>query len=285
MERQIYIQWTNYPRQALLNCFYFDTKGAQNLDSFQQIPVWGEGTVPGLSSVGQRRLVIVCEKEDSSTDWYAVRNYADLCKHRFRLEDEDPARPQMVAEVLLEESVLQNTVVTLTPALTRIGLRSISADFRGKPYADEPFVVDAVYLGYAVTECLPLALGSARPAPLSWINAGEADSVALRKFPLPGMLWQGDIGPVGAQRQEISRNFYCYPGPQVRLVLAGRVGDDVCYYPVSVGPLQGGKAYQLDLTLTRKGSPSPDIPVQAGTVVVDSFTEPWETHETTYVAL
>ena len=66
MERQIYIQWTNYPRQALLNCFYFDTKDPQNLDSFQQIPVWGEGTVPGLSSVGPRRLVILCDGKHRS---------------------------------------------------------------------------------------------------------------------------------------------------------------------------------------------------------------------------
>ena len=272
--QQIYIQWTKNPSQALLDCFYFDTEPPENLDSYQQIPISGNGTVAGVSTLGPRRLVVL--SQNGSGDWYGIRTYADLCKLRFSLADEDPDRPQMLGEAVLGEALSQPCSLSLRPALTRIGLRSISADFRRYPYAGEPFVCTGVYLAYAVTECLPLAIGKARPAPLSWLNAGEPDSTQVLRLPHPEMLLQEGFGTVGPARRTLSLDFYCYPGPQLRLVLAGKVGEDLCYYPVPLGNLQAGQSYELDLTLTRKGAPSADLPVQSGTVLVESASIPWE---------
>lgn len=282
--QQIYIQWNKNPRQPVLDCFYFDTESAQNLDSYQQIPVSGQsGSVMAVSTAGPRRLVVVSQSRRQ--DWYAVRTYADLCKTRFSLSDEEPDCPQMVGEALLGEALSRKCNLSLRPSLVRIGLRSLSADFRRYPYAAEPFVCTSLYLAYAATECLPLALGKARPAPLSWLNAGEPDSTAVLQLPHPEMLLQDGCGEVGQSRVTLSREFYCYPSEQLRLVLAGKVGEDVCYYPVPLGSLQAGQSYELDLTLTRKGSPSAFIPVQGGTVVVETVSLPWEWKDPLHVEI
>ena len=283
--QQIYIQWNKNPRQAVLDCFYFDTEPAQNLDCYQQIPISGDGTVTGVSSAGPRRLVVLCQNE--TTDWYGVRAYTDLCKLlRFTLASEDPSRPQVVGEAVLSDALSQTCNLSLKPALTHIRLRSVSADFRRYPSsAGEPFICTGMYLAYAVTECLPLSIGKARPAPLSWLNAGEPDSAAVRALPRPDMLLQEGCGEIGPSRLTVARDFYCYPGPQLRLVLVGKVGEDVCYYPVPLGGLYAGQSYELDLTLTRKGAPSADMPVQSGTVAVESLSLPWEWKEPLEITL
>lgn len=281
--QQIYIQWNKNPRKPVLDCFYFDTESAQNLDSYQQIPVSGSGSVTAVSTVGPRRLVVV--SQNGTQDWYNVHTYADLCKTRFSLSDEEADSPQMVGEALLGESLSQKCSLSLKPALVRIGLRSVAADFHRYPYAGAPFVCTSLYLSYAVTECLPLAQGAARPAPLSWVNAGEVDSTAVLGLPHPEMLLQEGCGAVGPSPLSVSREFYCYPGKMLRLVLVGTVGEDLCYYPVPLGSLQAGQSYELDLTLTRKGAPQADIPVQAGTVVVETASLPWEWKEPLYIEL
>lgn len=281
--QQIYIQCTKNPRLPELDCFFFHTEGARLLDSYQQIPVSGDGTVTGISTTGPRLLVVVSGSGEN--DWYGIRQYPDLCKLRFSLMDEDPGNPQMLGEVFLDDTPRREVKLSLRPALAQIRLRSVSADFSGYPYDGEPFVNTSVYLGNAVTECLPLALDGVRPAALSWINTGDVDSVGVSRFPFPEMLLQEGIGPIGKEPCTVSREFYCYPGPDTRIVLVGRVGDDLCYYPVPLGTLLPGRSYELDVRLTRKGAPSPYMPVQSGTVVAESTSFPWDWNEPLYLPL
>lgn len=269
----------------MLNCFYFDTDKTQKLDCYQQFPVSEESTVMGVSTSGPRRLVLLYDRASREQDWCDIRSYPDLCKHSFSLADEDPEDPQRVAEVVLDESPLQEALLELRPALVHIRLRSLTADFSRHVYADEAFNCTSLYLGNAVTECQPLALKSARPAPLSWVNCGFLDSVAVSRLPHPEMLYQEGCGEVGRVTRVLSLDFYCYPSPSLQLVLGGKVGPDACYYPVPLGPVNAGETYELNLILTRKGVESPEEPLQAGTVSVNSIVEPWGWQEPLYVDL
>lgn len=68
--------------------------------------------------------------------------------------------------------------------------------------------------------------------------------------------------------------FYCYPNAtssdanagtwsarKTRLVVEATLGGEKCYYPVTLSEVSQNTAYNVTLTVTRPGSPSPDIPV------------------------
>ena len=274
--RQIYIHWNKNTIQPPVDLFSFDTTGAQVLDSYQRVIAQNGGSVHALTGSGPLRLAALTDSDTQPEDWYGIRTYADLCKHRFSLETDSPENPHMAAEILLDDAPARSVTLELTPMLARVRLHSIQADFHRYPYANTPFDNTLLYLGNAVTECLPLG-GGGQPAPLSWINSGEPDSSAVLRLPQPRLLLQEGCGPVGNIRIYPQREFYCYPGPDVRLVLAGRVGDDFCYYPVPLPQLQGGQTLDLQITLTRKGSPDPQQPVLPGTVKTETYTVPWKT--------
>ena len=283
-ERQIYLQRTKNPISHPVDLFFFDTTGTQLLDAYQQItPLEGQ-PVTGLSRSGPKRLVALSGLSTTPETWYGIRGYADLCKQSFFLEQEDPSAPFQYGEVLVDDGSPREVTLPLHPLLTLIHLRSVSCDFSTQPYAGHTFFNDLLFLTYAGAECRPLGAGDA-PEPLSWLNPGALDSAAVLRLPRPEMVLQEGCGEIGPSRIYPERDFYCYPGPHTCLVLEGRVGDDVCYYPIPIRDMKAGCSYQLDLTLTRKGAPEPDMPVESGTVVVESLTVPWvkESPQTVYL--
>lgn len=276
-ESQIYIQRTKYPIQPSLDLFCFDTAGLCRLDSYQQVPILSDDPVYAFSTRGPRYLVAFSGLTKTKEDWVEIRTLGDLRKLRFSLEDESPSAPLLVGETLLEDAPSRQVSLSLSPALVRIRLKSLSADFSSCSYVGTPFLNTSLYLGFAVTECLPLGgEGEPKPKPLSWVNTGPPDSVALRRLPFPEMLLQEGVGPVDEKRIYPERDFYCYPGPDTRLVLAGSVGEDICYYPVPLPELKAGRTYNLHLTLRRKGSLDPSVPVTPESVKTELLTVPWE---------
>lgn len=252
--------------------FCFDMAGACTLDSYQQIPALSGEPVYGLSTRGVRRLVALSGRACEGMEIYT---YGDLCKSRFSLELESPEAPLLVGEVLLDDAPSRHVTLEMTPMLSHIRLRSVSADFSACPYAGSLFFNTSLFLGFAVSECLPL--GSAGgPRPISWMNTGFPDSAAIRQLPFPGMLLQEGLGGVGPERLLTDRDFYCYPGPDTRLVLAGTVGKDTCFYAVPLPELRPGCTCELHLTLLRKGTPRPDTPARSGSVRAETVTLPWK---------
>ena len=57
-------------------------------------------------------------------------------------------------------------------------------------------------------------------------------------------LLQDGVGAVGKTRIFPGREFYCYPSDKLRLTLVGRVGEDVCYYPVPLPGLRAGETWE-----------------------------------------
>ena len=203
-----------------------------------------------------------------------LRTYGQLCKHTFRLEDEDPAAPFLAGEMDLEAGASRRADIVLKPRLCAIRIRSVSCDFSGRPYADVRFVSHRLFLCYAGAECHPLGAGDTYP--VSWLNPGLLDSAAIFRLRYPEMVLQEGCGSVGLERKEINRTFYCYPHPDTRVVLEGDVGNYHCYYPIPLRTLRGGEILELDVTLRRMGSPDPDIPTESGAAALDVAILPWE---------
>lgn len=277
----IRIAWTraSAPPEAV-DLFFFDTLGVQPLDSYQQLTGLS-GSDYALSGVGAKRLVALSARPGTGREWLDIATYGNLCKHRFSLDREDPERPLLVGETLLEDGASRETTLPLRTMLSSVRIRTVSCDFSGKAYEGEAFVNSRLFLTYAATETLPLEAPEGRA--VSWMNLGDADSTAVLQLPFPEMLLQEGCGSIGRERKTVDRSFYCYPPagkaedmPGTRLVLEGSVGGKPCYYPLELPSLAAGQCLLLDITLKRMGTPSPDIPARTTEAMLESRTLPWE---------
>ncbi len=265
-----------YPHSAeALDVFFFDTLGAQVLDAYQQIVCDSAGHLYALSGAGARHMVVLSGEKGHRERWMDLRTYGQLCKHTFHLENEDPASPLLAGEMDLEAGASRRADIVLRPRLSAVRIRSVSCDFSGRPYAGEAFFVNRLFLCYAGAECHPLGPGDAYP--VSWLNPGLLDSMAVMQLRYPEMVLQEGCGSIGAERKAVDRSFYCYPHPDTRLVLEGDVGAVHCYYPIPLRNLRGGEVLELDITLRRMGSPHPDIPTESDVASLDAAILPWDT--------
>ena len=280
---QIYIQWSEIPTPDALDLFFFHTEEPMRLDAYQQVTGLEQSLFTyALSGNGPRRLAVLSGKAGDLFAWSGIQTYASLGKVRFSLEEEDPSRPRLVGETLLEEAQSRQTYLTLHPMLCTIRIRSVAADFSGRPYAGVPFHNNKLFLVNAGTECVPLGEDGGRP--VSWMNTGMLDSLSVQQLPHPEMLVQEGCGSVGTRRVYPDQVLYCYanpaeedlPGsPVTRVVLEGTIGTVKCYYPINLPAMEPGTCYQLDITLKRMGSPDPDIPVESGAVIIETDILPW----------
>lgn len=282
---QIYIQWTKNTTPDAIDLFFFDTDGAQKLDTYQQIADIGNDMHQyGVSGAGAKHLVALSGTPGYTAPWLDILNYGSLCKKTYRLEDEVLDYPQLVAEARLDNSASRRMPLHLQPMITQIRIRSVSCDFSGRAYAGKFFSSNRIYLSYAGIEYKPLGPGGGHP--VSWINAGSLDSLATLELPHPEMILQTGLGEIGSTRIYPERAFYCYANPaghegipRTRLVLEGMLDGQLCYYPLELPDLQAGQVYALDLTFRRMGSAHPDIPVSSDVVLVETQTVPWESRE------
>ena len=284
---QIYIQWSENPTPDALDVFFFFQEEPRHLDAYQQITEWDQGrTVYALSGNGDRHLVALSGTAGDIYSWTDIQTYGSLGKLLFSLEDENPARPRLIGEADLDQAQSRQTYLTLHPMLCAIRIRSVACDFSKRPYADLPFINNKLYVLNAGWECLPV--GDTGGGPVSWMNQGRLDSAAVFRLPRPEMLLQEGCGAIGKARVSPDRTFYCYANPATedglgasvtRMVLEGSIGGITCYYPISLPGMTPGTCYELDLTLTKMGSPDPDIPVESGTVIVEAGSVPWESRE------
>lgn len=279
---QIYIQWTKNTTPEAIDVFFFDTHGAQELDSYQQIR-WPEGSshAYGISGAGEKRMVAFTGTPGVTDPWLDIRNYGSICKKTYRLEEEDLYAPHLVAETLLPDAASRTLNLNLQPMLSQIRMESVSCDFSGRPYRDTPFMCEKIYLSYLVTEYRPLGAGGGRP--VSWINAGPLDSIATLALPRPEMALRKGPGPIGRERiyPNVLLHGYANPAgddgiPRTRLVLEGTLNGFHCYYPIEIPDLQPNQAYSFNLTIRRMGSPDPDIPVSSDAVSVETAIVPWQ---------
>ena len=267
---------TKGPAPEAVDLFFFDTTGVQLLDSYQQVSHFSQN-IYGLSGTGVKRLVALSGQAGKTDVWAQVRTYGNLCKHSFSLERDSPDAPLLYGEILLADGASRQASVELRSMLTAIRLRSVSCDFSDRPYAQATFHHQQLFLTYAGSECLPLVAGDG--GLVSWMNPGHLDSTALARLPQPEMLSQDGCGEIGRERVYPGQTLYCYPGAPTQLVLAGCIGPITCYYPIPLGELVPDSCLQVDLTLRRMGSPSPDIPTESDAFTIETHTLPWEERE------
>ncbi len=272
------IQWTKTPAPEAVDLFFFETQGSQLLDAYQQVvQLDREKPVYGMCALGEKYLVALSGAAGETARWADIRTLGNLQKHVFSLAEESARTPLLFGQAQLEAGASRRCVLNMQPLLTAIRLRSVSCDFLGRPYFGEPFFLTQIFLTYAGSEYRPLEGGDGEP--VSWVNPGYLDTVALRAFKEPSLLWQKGPGEVSWTPVYTEQTFYCYPGSRTRLVLEARYDTLTCYYPIPLPQLVAGTCLEMDVTLTRLGASDPDFPTVSGAVSLYTQRIPWEMRE------
>lgn len=278
---QIYIFQAGKTTLQSLDLLFFQKEPLRRLDAYQHFGAVSGSRIEGTSSTGATQAVAFSNCPEGPYEWSDVRTFNSLTSKAFRLEDEDPAAPMMVGTADLSEGSRRTCRITLRSMLSRITLQSLACDFTGRSYAGEKLKDVRAYLTYARAECHPLDTAD---RPVSWVNAGRLDEGQTAALSHPEMLL-ADLGTTVGFRIYPATDFYCYANPSdgkdfgspvTRLVVEGRLGDTLYYYPIDLPGLRPGVQYRMDVTITRAGSTDPDIPAASGTVLLQWEVLPWD---------
>lgn len=277
---QIYILQSGNATLQGVDLLFFQDEPLQRLDAYQHLDDVTGNRVTGTSSTAARTVVILSNYPTGTYPWSSLRSYESLVDLPFRLDDENPAAPQLYG---ISDAGKMDRVV-LRPMLSKITLRSIGCDFSGRPYAGERLQDVRAYLTYASQECRPFAPDD---VPTSWLNAGHLDETATAALAHPETVL-ADLSPSLGGRIRPAVSFYCYPNPSdgttfgspvTRLVIEGKLRGTTYYYPIDLPGLRPDVQYRMDVTLTRAGTTDPDTPAVFGSIRIESRVLDWDGRE------
>lgn len=274
-----------------LDLFFFNDDKLQRLDAYQRMEGSSLTAAVGASRGGGKLLAVLANSPADRFRWADAGSLAALKGLTARLQDEDPAHPQMSALIPVQAGWPAPVQVTLSPCTARIELESICCDFTGRPYAGASLDNVRIYLTN-VSSCIPVICDSV-PVPVEILHAGRFKPGDMAGFLHPELLCDSLSVPVGRTRIRPGTVLYCFPNtaeddspgtPHTRLVIEGALEGRTCYYPLEIGRgafagnppgVLSGRTYRYSLTLTRRGADDPDGAIEPGTVITNLHVIPW----------
>ena len=274
---------------STLDILTFEDNKFARLDSYQRIEDFhGSGT--SAESTGGEKIFFLCANSHRTIyDWAAIRCYSSLSDVTIDLEKEK-------RDFILTTGQTKGLAgwkypdINMKPAACEIVLETISCDFSGTPYSGYSLTDVKVYLINVNATCRMLQSGE--DTPMRIINSGQFCHDDLKRFPDKSILVQDISGPVGKESLHPDIRLLCYPNhsdgsspgaPPTRLVIEGKVGTEIWYWPINVGAEsmgpQRGCSYRYDILIRRKGTDDPDIPVENAGVVISARVRAWKDME------
>ncbi len=286
---------------STLDVFVFIDDRLQGLDCYQRFDDMDDWQETVMSGSGERIVSILANCPYGKERWYPMRSRHFLREVSVNLEDEFRNLPVMFGETAADMgngSSIEE--MFLCPLASEVRLNSLCCDFTGRAYAGEKLSDVRVYLTNVNAECMISEDVDISP-PIRIINAGKADEEDIGRFRDPGIIIQEIHDEIGTETVYPDVSLRCYrndhpeetPGsPYTRLVIEGKVTGKTYYWPININRdteedcgVQRGKCYSYDVTITRKGSSDPDIPVKAADITINQEIKPWtgkEGYEVTF---
>ena len=276
-------------RLSFLDVLIYDDDSLRQLDTWQHFgPEDLDGGIVLLSGSGPKMFVFIANYAPlPSVSISQIGSLDALMTFQVRLADDSSDSPVMTASLRASAGSDLNTV-KLEPLLSQVKLGSISYDFSGREYENESLKNVCAYLinVSASTQILRDSLF----APSEVLNYGGLIESDMSSLPSRSLLYRDlpDFPP--GEPYEADAEFFCYPNdlpeesvgqPFTRLVVQGDIGAQTCYYPIDINRSDSGYRgdrpgldrnvrYTVNLSLTRKGSDSPE-----GDIPVEDVTESW----------
>ena len=197
-----------------------------------------------------------------------VTTYSELCTASSFLDDNTIDSMVMSGETEVNLTATSSVTIPVSRIAAKVVLRQVVNNFKFKADQDAEFLVTHVYLINVGAERGFLSDAS----PKQWYNMTELDT-----YDAPTFTYEELSSPVKlpySSTWTADKYFYCYPNPtetdssdetwsarRTRLVLEATLGGEVMYYPVTLPVIEPNSSYEVTVKITRRGSPSPDIPV------------------------
>ncbi len=280
-----------------LDIFFFNDDPLQRLDAYQRLEGGVLPAAVGASRSGRKILAVLANHSPEGFHWAEAASLEVLRARMFRLQDEDPAHPQMSA---LQPVMAGSAVpVTLSSPLSCIEVGSLKCDFSERNYRDASLEDVRIYLTN-VNAAVPVFCDTL-PSPVEILHAGRFRPADQQGFRHPEILIDSLPQPVGKQICHPETRLYCYPNattqsspgsPPTRLVIEGKMQGKTCFYPLEIGRgtwgvtppgILPGRTYRFDVTLTRRGADTPDMSLEPGTVQCSLSVMPWNERNDTVI--
>ena len=271
-----------------LDLFVFDDDASGRLDSYTHIHEAGGSIVSVASKKGKKRILLMANAGKRLYDWGVFPSFTAAGTATARLEDENPEQPLLCGTSAFEAGDIERAGVVISPILSRIRLKSIQCDFRGRTYAGLTMSEVKAYLTNVCTAA-SLAPPDSLISGTEYVNIGgwaDGDTSGSRLW---SMLRCDIPGQIGAEKVTVGKSFYCYPNPiavgnsrkhVTKLVIEGTIGGHTYYYPVALSASSGGIArgsdYEVSVTITQLGTDDPDGSLAAGAASVDVSVNDWK---------
>ena len=191
-----------------------------------------------------------------------VTNIADLRSRTSDLNDCSAGNIVMSGEITEELTASTTVTMPVERLAARVAVSQVNTDFELEAHQSLSFEIRSIYLVNVAGEKAYLEDNT----PATWYNktkyAAGTSLAFLYDVVANGRIENGDS-------YDTEHYFYCYPNStatKTRLVIEAEVGGYTYYYPVTLNAVDANTAYTYNLTITRLGSDSPDIPVADGTV-------------------
>ena len=197
-----------------------------------------------------------------------VTSYSELTATASALSDNAVSSLVMEGEVPVDLKASTSVTVPVERIVAKVTLTKIVNALELDYHRKMTFAVTSVYLINVAGD--RKYLSDSDPALDKWYHKMKYESANTLPFLYDAPKTSVKYGTTYSSQH----HFYCYPNHtetdanegtwtarKTRLVVEATLGGETCYYPVTLTDIDQNTAYTVTLTVTRPGSPSPDIPV------------------------
>lgn len=273
-----------------MDIFTFEGSGARHLDSYQHCEQF-TGNRVNLRSGNGEKIVFACSNgQRSRQEWSIVNSMEALDRIYADLRKESRNSPCMTGVAVMNAGSGAPVSIEMRSLASEVVLRSVSCDFTGRAYTDRHISDVRVYLTNVNARCSITAEGDVLPTEI--VNAGGLDEEDMETMKEPQMLMQEIPEGIRKEVAEVGLAFRCYPNaserespgtPFTRLVIEGRIDGETFWWPIDINREESAqeqgihrcRQYIYDVTITRKGSSSPEEVVETDAVRLQMNIRPW----------
>lgn len=167
-------------------------------------------------------------------------------------------------------------VIDVTRLAAWVALKSVRLNFALPQHRGLSFEITDVYVVNAAGDRAFMD----EDAPSFWYNEGACDPATTLPH-LYDKVADGSLVSQGPSYDTV-HHFYCYPNntaKKTRLVVEALIDGNPYYYPITLDEIKSNHMYSYDLTITKLGSDSPDVPVDESVVTYTAVTGAWIQHQ------
>lgn len=226
-----------------------------------------------LSCTSGHKQIVALVNADPVSD---ILNIKDLAAIKSDLAGVGNGELVMVGTKEVDLPCEGPVVIDVTRLVARVVLKSVYLNFTLPQYRKLSFEITDVYVVNAAGDKAYMEDNE----PSFWYNEGTCDPVTTLPH-LYDAVVDGSLVSQGP-KYETNHYFYCYPNnteKKTRLVLEALIDGNPYYYPITLDEIKSNHMYSYDLTITKLGSDSPDVPVDESVVTYTAVTGTWIQHQ------